>query len=108
MVDQKLEKLRSAIMGLAGEFIEAESNRTSLITVTDCKVSEKMKNATVFVTVFPEDKEKAAMEFLRRKGRDFQKYLREKARIRMAPFVTFEPDMGEKNRQKIDELLQGN
>lgn len=108
MTDHKLAKLRSAIMELAGKFIEAESNRTSLITVTDCKVSEKMKNATVFVTVFPEDKEKGALEFLRRKGRDFQKYLREKTRMRMAPFIIFELDMGEKNRQKIDELLQEN
>ncbi len=108
MVDQKLNKMRSAIMSLAGQFIEAESNRTSLITVTDCKVADKMKNATVFVTVFPEDKEVGALQFLKRKGRDFQKYLRENARMRNAPFVNFEPDTGEKNRQKIDELLSKN
>ncbi len=108
MTDQKLAKMRSVIMALAGRFIEAESNRTSLITVTDCHVAEKMKSAAVFVTVFPEDKEKAALEFLQRKGRDFQKYLRENARMRNAPFVNFELDTGEKNRQKIDGLLQGN
>lgn len=95
-------------MELAGKFIETESNRVSLITVTDCRVSEKMRDAIVFVTVFPEEKEKAVLQFLRRKGRDFQKYVRENARMRSAPFVSFELDMGEKNRQKIDELLRGN
>lgn len=108
MTDLKLAKMRSIIMELAGSFIEAESNRTSLITVTDCRVSEKMREATVFFTVFPEEKEQVVMEFLRRKGRDFQKYVRGNARMRNAPFVTFELDMGEKHRQKIDELLQEN
>ncbi|MEK7081414.1 MAG: ribosome-binding factor A [Patescibacteria group bacterium] len=106
MTDLKLAKMRSIIMELAGSFIEAESNRTSLITVTDCRVSEKMREATVFFTVFPEEKEKVVMEFLQRKGRDFQKYIRGNARMRNAPFVTFELDMGEKHRQKIDELLR--
>ena len=50
------------------------------------------------------DKEKAALDFLKRIRSEFRTHLMEKARMRRIPFFDFEIDYGEKNRQKIDEI----
>lgn len=103
-MDVRREKLEELVRKLAAQFIQTESNRTSLITVTRTVVSEDQKHATIFVTVFPETGERAAIEFLKRKRSEFREYLKSHARARAIPTVDFEIDIGEKTRQKIDEL----
>ena len=55
------EKMMGQIKELAARFFSLESNRTSLITVTSVSLSDNGKEATVFFTVFPEDKEDAVL-----------------------------------------------
>ena len=87
--------------------MEKENNRTSLITVTSASVSRDFKKATVFITVLPDSKEKAALLFVKRKRSELRDYLKKFLKTRNAPFVDIEIDYGEKNRQRIDELLLG-
>lgn len=101
------DKVANLLREIAGTFIQGESNKTSLITVTDCSVSRDMKRATVFLTVFPETKEKAALDFLKRKRSEFRDHLKSHMSSHTIPFIDFEIDRGEKNRQKIDSLLLG-
>lgn len=96
--------LPQVIAQLAAEFIERESNRKSLITVTGCKMSPDTKYATILFTVLPDDQEKAASDFLDRARNDFKKFAQEHSRIGRLPQVNFQLDLGEKNRQKIDLL----
>jgi ribosome-binding factor A len=98
------EKMPELIAHLAAEFIGLESNRTSLITVTGCKLSPDNKYGTVFFTVLPDNQEKAASDFLKRKRKEFRMFVREKSRIGRTPDISFALDLGEKNRQKIDFL----
>jgi ribosome-binding factor A len=98
------EKLEELIRKLAADFIQRESSRISLITVTRAAVSEDEKYATVFVTVLPETSERAAIDFLKRNRREFQDYIKSHARTRSIPTIDFKIDIGEKTRQKIDEL----
>lgn len=98
------EKLEELIRKLAALFIQVESNRTSLITVTRCSISPDSKRAMVLVTVLPDTEEEKAVQFLKRKRSDFRNYVKSHARIRAIPLVDFEIDIGEKTRQKIDEL----
>jgi ribosome-binding factor A len=100
------EKVREELKHLAATFTEMEANRTSLITVTDCKVSEDLKYATVYLTVMPTDKEEDTLNFLKRKRSELRDYVKSKMRIHTIPFFEIEIDMGEKHRQKIDELLR--
>ena len=93
---------------LASMFIQVESNKTSLLTVTDCTVSKDLKKATIFLTVLPDDKERVAIEFLKRRRSDFRTYLKGKLETHTIPFIDFEIDKGEKNRQLIDQLLLNN
>lgn len=100
------EKFKELLRELAAQFLQTESNYTSLITVTDVNISSDLKRSTVFVTVFPENSEASAMDFLKRKRRDFKKFVKTKAKLKFIPFFDFEIDKGEKNRQRIDELLK--
>jgi ribosome-binding factor A len=65
-----------------------------------------MKRATIFITVMPESKEKEALEFAKRKRAELRDFLKKNIEIKIIPFIDIEIDRGEKNRQKIDELLR--
>lgn len=98
---QKLEEL---IRKLAAQFVQIESSNVSLITITRCMMEEKLKHAIIFITVLPESEERHALEFLKRKRSEFRDYIKSHARTRVIPVVDFAIDIGEKTRQKIDEL----
>ncbi len=102
------EKVSNLLRQLAGTFVQGESNKTSLLTITSCSVSADLKKATIFLTVLPQEKEKAALDFLKRKRTEFRQYLKGKLETHTIPFVDFEIDKGEKHRQLIDQLLLNN
>lgn len=98
-------KAANLIKELGAQFLGRENNRTSLITITGCSVSPDMKKATLFMTVFPENKEHDALEFVKRKRAELREFLKKNMRVKTIPFIDIIIDNGEKNRQKIDELL---
>ncbi len=91
-------------MKLTAQFLQVESGGQSLITATNCRVSRDMRSATVFISVFPDTKEQAALDFAKRKRTELRTYIKENTKIKILPFVDIEIDRGEKNRQRIDEL----
>ncbi len=99
-------RLRDLIRDLAGKFIQLETNGLSLITITSIELGDRGTRATIYFTVLPLDKEKAALDFLKRKRAEFRTYVMNKARARRIPFFDFAIDTGEKNRQRIDEISQ--
>ena len=105
---QRNEKLANQIKELSAQFLSRVDNRTSLITITSANVSPDMKKATVFITVLPEEKENDALFFIKRNLGELRKFLQENLPIKIIPFLDVAIDLGEKNRQKIDELLWGN
>ncbi len=99
-------KVSELIRQIAGDFIEKETNRTSLITITRVDIAPNLKNSTIFITVFPEKSEKFALDFLKRQRSDFRNYLKKRrVNLRVLPFFDFEIDYGEKNRQNITDIL---
>ena len=106
MSSSRETKLKDVIKVAAAEFLQRESNYTSMLTITDVSLSEKSNRAGVFFTVHPEDKEKGALDFVKRKRAEFREFFKSKARMRALPFFDFEIDKGEKNRQKIDEIAR--
>ena len=100
------EKVANNIKELAAQFLERENNRTSLLTVTSCAISPDLKRATIFITVFPSSKEISALSFVQRKRRELRELLKKNMPIKIIPFLDVAIDQGEKNRQKIDELLR--
>jgi ribosome-binding factor A len=98
------EKVSSLIKNLAGEFLQREAGKASMITVTKTDISRDLKNAKVYFSVFPEDKEVAALDFAKRKRTEFREFFRQRSKLRVVPFFDFDIDLGEKSRQKIDGL----
>jgi len=102
--DQKTLRLKEVVREKAGLFLTYESNRQSLITVTDVMMSPDKKRAMILVTVLPTHKEEAAMDFLKRKRSEFRNFLMKETRVGHIPRIDFAIDLGEKNRQRIDEI----
>ncbi len=103
---QRNEKVANYIKELAADFLEQENDRTSLITVTSATCSPDLKRATAFITVFPVSKEKSALQFAKRKRKKLREFIKKNMITKNIPFIDVAIDLGEKHRQKIDELLR--
>lgn len=101
----KDEKVKEILKENAGRFLFENGNNSSLLTVTNVYLGDRGKYATIMFTVFPDSLEKTALEFAKRKRGEFRDYLKDHSRLGLIPHIDFEIDMGEKNRQKIDDLL---
>ena len=93
------------IRQLAAKYLSVWSNRTSLITVTGIDISSDGKNAIILVSVLPSDASENALHFVKRRRTDFRDYVKKNSRLKQLPRFDFAIDQGEKNRQRIDELL---
>ena len=102
----KEDKIREIIRMLAAEFFSRESNRTSLITITNVALKSGGSIAVILVTVLPVEKEEDAVSFIHRRLGDFREYVQKHSRIARVPFFEVGIDVGEKNRQHIDEIAQ--
>lgn len=103
---QRNKKVANQIKEFAATFLGRENNKTSLLTVTSCTVSPDLKRATIFITVFPTSKEINVLGFVKRRLKDLREFLKKNMPIKIIPFLDVIIDQGEKNRQKIDELLR--
>ena len=103
---ERNEKVANYIKELSAQFLGRENNKTSLITVTGANASPDLKRATIYITVLPTSKEKTALEFAKRKRGELREFLKKNLTIKTIPFIDIAIDLGEKNRQKIDELLR--
>ncbi len=98
------DRVSGVIMSLAAKFLQEESSGQSLITITSCDISPDLKQATIFITVLPVNSEEFALNFARRKRKELRNYIKKNTRMKVIPFVDVKIDLGEKNRQRIDEL----
>jgi ribosome-binding factor A len=99
------EKMTDVIKEAASQFIQKESNKDSMITVTRVELSSDLKKAIVLFTVLPDNKEQAVLDFLKRNRSDFRLYINKETKIGQLPWFDFEIDEGEKSRQKIDTII---
>jgi ribosome-binding factor A len=99
-------KVEQQVLGLSQDFFQRESSGLSMITVTRAEVSRDMRHGTIFISVLPEDKEEAAINFAKRMRSDLRHYIMKRLPVRVIPFFEVKIDYGEKNRQHIDTLLR--
>ncbi|MEK7201029.1 MAG: ribosome-binding factor A [Patescibacteria group bacterium] len=92
------------LMEQAGAYIAREAGRSTLITPTRVALSKDGKDATIFVSVYPTTDTDNALAFLLRHKDLFRNSLRKSTRIGRIPYIRFEFDQGEANRQHIDDI----
>ena len=101
---QRQKRVSELIREIASKLISRETNRTSLVTVTNVDISPDLKQCTLYVSVFPIEAQDSALNFLKRKRRELKQEVRANSNLRNIPFFDFDIDQGEKNRQKIEEI----
>lgn len=107
MVDnQRKNQIGEVLAQLAAEYLETESNRQSMITITRADVASNLSSAVIYFTVLPESQEEYAMDFAKRKRTEFRSFVKKRSHLRRLPFFDFKIDEGEKNRQKLDRLSE--
>lgn len=89
---------------LAADFFKENANRTSLITVTRADVSPDGKNARIYISVFPEKDEQEALLFAKRNLSELRAYAAARVRFKRVPFFDIVLDIGEKNRQAVQDV----
>lgn len=104
MAGNRNEKITEALRIIAAEFLAREAGRESLITVTRAELSDDGKRGVIFISVFPTTAEESALAFAQRNRGELGLYFREHLRGASIPHVEFRIDLGEKNRQRLDEL----
>ena len=97
--------MRQLLREIVANFFARESGLRSLITVTDVTISPDFKRATVYITTIPTSEEERALEFAKRKRTDLREYIATHAKMKTLPVFEVRIDEGERNRQKIDSLL---
>lgn len=105
MSEYRGEKIKERIKELSAIFIEKEAGSSSLITITRVEMTPDNKKAKIMISVLPREKEKAAYGFIKRNLGEIRKYISKNIKINPIPYLDVAIDDGEKNRQKIDELL---
>ncbi len=105
MAGHKKEMALEVLRDLASRFFaENGTSKASLITVTKVESSPDRKFSKIFFTVYPETMEKQALEFAKRNRAEFRDYIKKESLLSRLPFIDFEIDYGEKNRQQIDQI----
>lgn len=106
MSTDRVFKIEERIREVAARFIERESNKTALITVTRVELAARGKRATIFISVLPESGELSALNFLKRKRSELKQTMTKELGIHPVPFLDVLIDTGEKARHTIDALLK--
>jgi ribosome-binding factor A len=73
------------IKNCAGDFFARNTSGQSMITVTNVWVSEDLRHADIFISVLPEGKAEAALNFAKRQRTDLQKYVHSRVKLMHLP-----------------------
>jgi len=64
------------------------------MTVMRVEISKDLRLARIFISVFPEEKEKEVLNLLKKKKRALYNYLKLKSKLKFLPSLSFEIDKG--------------
>lgn len=104
MSAERDQRAISILLEAAGRYIAREAGRDTLITPTRATLSKDGKNATIYVSVYPEGQDEHAINFLMRHKDLFRNELKKTTRFARLPYIRFEIDAGERARQHLDDI----
>lgn len=100
------ETLREAISEIVG--FELDDPRLLIVTVTDVRVSDDLRDAKVFVLVEGTEKEiKDALKGLQHAVTYIRQQVALSLDLRHAPHLNFVRDTVEENAARVEEVIQG-
>lgn len=103
---RKQERINALMRNLVSSFIRKEISLEIMVTVMRVETSEDSRLAKIFISVFPEEKEREILELLKKKLPQMRDYLlKSKLKMKFLPIVFFEIDRTAKIERKIEEIL---
>jgi ribosome-binding factor A len=97
--------LREEISQIVG--YELEDPRLTMVTVTDVRLSDNLRNAQVFVTVIGDEEEhRLALSALRHAAPYVRKQLSLSLNLPRTPEIHFLRDRVEEKGERVDQLLE--
>jgi ribosome-binding factor A len=102
--EQLAEVLREEVSQIVG--YELDDPRVETVTVTDVRVTENLRDASIYVTVTGTEEEKvAALKALQKAAPYVRRQLSILLNLRYTPELHFVRDMVEESATRVDELL---
>lgn len=80
--------------------------RLGFVTVTDVQVSDDLRHARVYMTVYEEEKKEASLKVLNSSARFIRTELGRRVKIKFIPDLIFQFDDSVTYGAKIDQILQ--
>lgn len=106
MDSERNRKISEQIKEIAATFIERESNKSALLTITKVEIGDRGRSAMIYLSVMPESGEDSAINFLKRKRADMREAIKKGMKIRTIPFIDVQIDKGQKALHTIEALLK--
>lgn len=104
--NKRKEKIASLLKKIISEFILRLGLKDIFVTITRLELSGDLKNCKIFISVYPEEGEAQVFSKLRSEMKNLIAHVKEKTELKFLPRFEFKVDEGEKNRQKIEEILK--
>src|SRR5690606_37684410 len=92
-------RVESLLRELTATFIVNEANPNPLITVTRVSISPDYRNATVYITTIPEDRDQDALIFMKCSGSLLRDFVKKRSDLKIVPSFAFSIDGEERLRQ---------
>jgi len=109
VVSTRILRLRELLRRELGRIIDQEVNdpRIGMVTVTDVELSEDLRHAKAYVSVFGDDEQKKrSLKLLTHAGRFIRGRLADSITLRLVPRIRFELDESAENYLRISEVLR--
>ena len=106
-MSQRTEQVASLLVTEVSTILsrDLEAPRDSLITIMRATVSPDLKNATLFVSVLPENKRGTTLTILKHKTSELQRILQKRMSMKFVPRLRWEIDLTTSKYAAIDEAL---
>lgn len=108
MVRRRIKKVSSLLLNEIGNIIltKLKDPRLSFVTVTDVHVSNDLKNAKIFISVFSDESVKdVSINVLQHAAPFIQSQLKKKIKLRYMPNLMFIKDTSLEKADKINRIL---
>ena len=105
-MSERIKKLNDLLRDEVGKILKKELElNDALVTVVRADISPTLEHATVWISVFPESKEKLALTEINRQIYRLQQILNKRLTMHPVPKIRFEIDKTEKEAARIEELI---
>jgi ribosome-binding factor A len=102
---RRQERASALLRNIVSTFIKKRMDDRILVSIMRVEITNDLERANIFISVFPEEKEKEILNALKRLRTELREYLKTQLKT-FLPFISFEIDKQIKIERKINELLK--